>query len=338
MSKLFKQFHNMEEYEKSKISFTKDNSSYVYGTDFSKVYTSGDDKSDIVSYNTICFIDESKEIFRNCANYSGLGKYAYTPTGTYLEVGTDSYIHGGISITNAKSVTTGSTNVTYIGGKQINLSGLISGQAYSGMTIVNNNGFSVNSVVNLTNSDSSYYGYIHTISTSTGGRCDFANYGEYGDVKTSPKTSMSVGFRSSSNYGFAVSSYDSSYVVGTQYNFYQVGDSAYQYNKIAPLDSNGQVPTYCLDTFKSTINYFPYDYKSNDGVWYNLNNKVLTMSNGSDATTNFQFGFYNEPYLVFHSHDVQTVKITPDGCWIYYEGTTYKMNFAKMIELGILEA
>lgn len=342
MAKLFKQFHNMKEYEASKISFTKDNSSYVYGTDFSKVYTAGDDKSDIVSYNTICFIDESKEIFRNCANYSGLGKYAYMPEGSYLEVNKDAYIHTGVMITSAKStVTPGTSNTTYISGKQIVIDGVISNQAYSGIAKINNNGFNFNAV---SQDGTSYYSYANIVANSNGGTLKLANYGINGSTQyTTPDKSIEVGFKNNTNYGIGVSSYDSTYVVGSQYNFYKVGDTtSYQYNKITPLDDNNQVnQMYLTDHtsyLMSYLKYFPYDYKSNDGVWWNLNNKVLTMSNGVDTSTNLQFGFYdNTPYIIFHSNNVETLKFTPDGCWINYFGTKYKMNFNKMIELGILE-
>lgn len=323
----------MAEYEKSKISFTTDNSSYVYGTDFSQVYAAGDDKSDIVTYNTICFIDENKEIFRNCANYSGLGKYAYMPeNGTYLEVKGDDYIHHGISLTNTAYGKTISS-YTYIGGKKINITGMTD-YSYSASTTVSNGGFTVDSF--NTDNSSYYYGYIHAISTSTGGRIDFANYGANGADLSAPLTNMSLGFRGEGTYGVGISSYNSTYVLGTQYNFYQVGDGNSTYTKVAPLDGNNQVPNDYLSTFKSTINYFPYDFKSNDGVWWNLNNKVLTMSNGVDTGTNIQFGFYNEPYVIFYKNDTETLKFTNEGCWITYEGTKYTMDWAKMVELGIL--
>lgn len=334
MSKLFKQFHTMAEYEKSKISFTTDNSSYVYGTDFSKVYAAGDDKSDIVTYNTICFIDENKEIFRNCANYSGLGKYAYAPeNGTYLEVKGDDYIHHGISLTNTAYGKTISS-YTYVSGKKIDIKGTVTNQSYSGNTNINNCGFSVNTF--STDNNSTYYAYLNAISNSNGGLLSFANYGTWGAYYNTPSTSMSLGFKGESTYGMGVSSYNSTYVVGTQYNFYQVGDGNTTYTKVAPLNENNQVPNDYLSSFKESINYFPYDFKTGDGIWWNLNNKVLTMNDGKETTTNLQFGFNGEPFIILHKKDVETLKFTNDGIWITYEGTKYTMDFSKMIELGIL--
>lgn len=68
MSKLFKSYKTMDEYNKDKISISKDNLSYVYsGSEF--MIAEKDDS--VVTYNTICFIEDGSYIYRNNKRYTG---------------------------------------------------------------------------------------------------------------------------------------------------------------------------------------------------------------------------------------------------------------------------
>lgn len=76
MSKVFKPFHTVSEYETTKISIDQNNTSYIYGNNLFTVYDtdlSNGIPKDLVSYNTICFVDDTQEIYRNGLNFSGQG-------------------------------------------------------------------------------------------------------------------------------------------------------------------------------------------------------------------------------------------------------------------------
>jgi hypothetical protein len=96
MAKLFKSYKTLEEYNKDKISVSKDNLTYVQG---GTEYTTTEVTDDIVTYNKICFVDEGSYIFRNGQKYTGSdivdGKYVplndnkkidneYMPTSTAI--------------------------------------------------------------------------------------------------------------------------------------------------------------------------------------------------------------------------------------------------------------
>ena len=96
MAKLFKSYKTLEEYNKDKISVSKDNLTYVQG---GTKHTATEVTNDIVTYNKICFIDEGSYIFRNGQKYTGSdivdGKYVplndnkkidneYMPTSTAI--------------------------------------------------------------------------------------------------------------------------------------------------------------------------------------------------------------------------------------------------------------
>ena len=96
MAKLFKSYKTLEEYNKDKISVSKDNLTYVQG---GTEHTTTEVTDDIVTYNKICFIDEGSYIFRNGQKYTGSdivdGKYVplndnkkidneYMPTSTAI--------------------------------------------------------------------------------------------------------------------------------------------------------------------------------------------------------------------------------------------------------------
>lgn len=96
MAKLFKSYKTLDEYNKDKISVSKDNLTYVQnGTE----YTTTEVTDDIVTYNKICFVGEGSYIFRNGQKYTGSdivdGKYVplndnkkidneYMPTSTAI--------------------------------------------------------------------------------------------------------------------------------------------------------------------------------------------------------------------------------------------------------------
>jgi hypothetical protein len=96
MAKLFKSYKTLDEYNKDKISISKDNLTYVQG---GTEHTTTEVTDDIVTYNKICFVDEGSYIFRNGQKYTGSdivdGKYVplnndkkidneYMPTSTAI--------------------------------------------------------------------------------------------------------------------------------------------------------------------------------------------------------------------------------------------------------------
>lgn len=70
MSKLFKSYKTIDEYNKDKISIAKDDLSYVCGGSEFMIEKKDDS---VVTYNTICFIEDGTYIYRNNKQYAGGG-------------------------------------------------------------------------------------------------------------------------------------------------------------------------------------------------------------------------------------------------------------------------
>lgn len=70
MSKLFKSYKTMDEYNADKISISKDNLTYVQS---GAEYMTSEVGSDVVTYNKICFIEDGGYIYRNNQVYGGSG-------------------------------------------------------------------------------------------------------------------------------------------------------------------------------------------------------------------------------------------------------------------------
>lgn len=64
--KLFKNYNNIDEYNANKISISKDNLTYLQN---GVTYTASTPEG-ITSYNVICFIADSRSIYKNGINYS----------------------------------------------------------------------------------------------------------------------------------------------------------------------------------------------------------------------------------------------------------------------------
>lgn len=83
MAKLFKSYKTLSEYNKDKISISKDNLTYVQnGT----AYTTAEVADDIVTYNKICFVEDGGYIYRNNQVYGGNGVESGNISSTYIPV------------------------------------------------------------------------------------------------------------------------------------------------------------------------------------------------------------------------------------------------------------
>lgn len=333
--KLFKPFASLEKYQAAKISVSKDNLSWCYGTS-SEVHTETTQPSDLVTYNTICVIDTDKSYTMDTM-YKNNTPIATTTSGRAIEVNANGYVKGAYMFTSQNNPNAYIGTISYVGPK------LVSVQGSNGSTVgrinITPSGFECNAYGPDHSASENEKKYSTTFLTATTNNT-YIKMQRWNDEFNSSRT-LTIGHKQGQNdfyTGLDNSAYNGTYVFGSNFKYYQVGSGDQEYNKICPLSDDNQVPSSYLETFKSTINYFPYDYKSNDGTWWNLNNKVLTMSNESDTTTNVQFGFYNTPYITIHKSDVQVIKFDTDGIHINHEGTKYKMDYAKAIELGLFVA
>lgn len=93
MSKLFKSYKTMDEYNADKISISKDNLTYVQS---GNEYMTSEVGSDVVTYNKICFIEDGGYIYRNNQEYGG------------------SSGSGSVDIPNASEVENGLMTTTYV--------------------------------------------------------------------------------------------------------------------------------------------------------------------------------------------------------------------------------
>lgn len=93
MSKLFKSYKTMDEYNSDKISISKDNLTYIQG---GNEYMGSEVPDNIVTYNKICFIEDGGYIYRNNQIYGGIGS------------------SGSSDIPNASESTNGLMTTTYV--------------------------------------------------------------------------------------------------------------------------------------------------------------------------------------------------------------------------------
>lgn len=336
--KLFKPFSSLKKYQAAKISVSSDNLSWCYGTS-SEVHRETTQPTDMVTYNTICVIDTDKSYTMDTM-YKNNTPIATTTSGRAIETNTNGYVRGAYMFTSQNNPNAYTGTISYVGPK------LVSVQGSNGTTIGRVNmtptGFVCNTYsTDHSATDNNTYAVTLLSSTPNYSYLSMQRWYNDGNGEFAASRKMIVGHKQIANNEFVTgldnSAYNGTYVFGSNFKYYQVGSGDQEYNKICPLSDDNQVPSSYLETFKNTINYFPYDGNVQN-KWYNLNNKVLTMNNGSETRTNLQFGFDGTPYLTIHNLDVQVVKLDLDGIHITYNGSKYKMDYSKAVELGLFVA